>query len=223
VKNTLCLYLHGFASSPQSRKAKFFANQFESLHEPNLTFIAPDLNLPCFEKLSLEAGLEQARKLINSSRAENLLLYGSSLGGLMAAALAGEPAIKTRLQQLILLAPAFGITNCWEQIIGPQELLAWQKNGSRSFFHFARNKELPLHWPFLEELKNLDRHQTGLKVEVPTLIFHGTRDDTVPFAHSLSFCRANTAYAQLISLEDGHELSFSLNKIWETLDRKIGP
>ncbi len=69
---------------------------------------------------------------------------------------------------------------------------------------------------------DLDRYSTEqLKVNVPTLVFHGTNDEVVPFAGSVKFAQANEQpegrrQVKLIELNDGHELIAPLDSIWAT-------
>ena len=50
------LYLHGFASSPQSSKATFFSTR---LAERGIEMMVPDLNQPDFSTLTVSRMLEQ--------------------------------------------------------------------------------------------------------------------------------------------------------------------
>ena len=55
-------------------------------------------------------------------------------------------------------------------------------------------------------------------VRVPTLIMHGTRDDSVPIEHSRRFA-ADRANVELIELDDGHELAASLPRLLAETER----
>ena len=73
------VYLHGFASSPQSSKARFFAAKFEALGVP---FTAPELDEGNFEGLTISGQLKVIERAIAGDR---VVLMGSSLGGYLAA------------------------------------------------------------------------------------------------------------------------------------------
>ena len=136
------------------------------------------------------------------------------MGGLLTALLAQELRSNnstTKLQAIILLAPGFGITKRWPQIIGEQGMKSWRETGFRSFYHYAANKELPLHFGFA---KDLEHYQTdSFKIDIPTIVFHGIDDQTVPIENARQFAQLNPA-AALIELDDGHELANSLDTIW---------
>ena len=58
------LYLHGFASSPQSSKARFFAGR---LAARDIGVTVPDLNQPDFSTLTVSRMLGQVSELIAGS------------------------------------------------------------------------------------------------------------------------------------------------------------
>lgn len=208
------LYLHGFASSPQSRKARFFKDKIE---QNGWHCLVPDLNVPSFAALSLSAQIDLGLELINDLNETNdnqLVIVGSSMGGLLAALLEQElrqQRSPTKIQAIVLLAPGFGITKRWPQIIGEQGMQSWRETGFRPFFHFAANQELPLHFAFAKEL---EQYKTdNFEINIPTIVFHGIDDQTVPIEHARQFAQLNPA-AALVELDDGHELANSLDLIW---------
>ncbi len=93
----------------------------------------------------------------------------------------------------------------------------WKVSGVRSYFHYAAGKELNLAYSFIEDLEVLETE--NLKVNVPTLIFHGINDASVPIDLSRKFSLANGAWAQLKELDDGHELIESMNVMWQGVER----
>lgn len=205
------LYLHGFASSPQSRKARFFK---EKIEQNGWHCLVPDLNVPSFAALSLSAQIDLGLELINDLDESPLVIVGSSMGGLLAALLEQElrqQRAPTKLQTIVLLAPGFGITKRWPQIIGEQGMQSWRETGFRPFFHYAANKELPLHFAFA---KDLEQYKTdNFEINIPTIVFHGIDDQTVPIEHARQFAQLNPT-AALVELDDGHELANSLDLIW---------
>lgn len=208
------LYLHGFASSPQSRKARFFKEKIE-LNGWHCS--VPDLNVPSFEELSLAAQIDLSSELISQLNGKPFVLIGSSMGGLLAALL--EQSLRAKgsranLKAIILLAPGFGITKRWPQIIGQEGMDNWKRTGFRPFFHYCANQELPLHFAFATDLEH---YQTdNFKTDIPTIVFHGIDDQTVPIEHARQFAQLNQSskLVQLVELNDGHELANSLDTIW---------
>jgi len=208
INNTVLnfLYLHGFASSPASRKAKFFQGKIEG---ESWRYIAPDLNVPTFEQLSMASQIELAQASAGQFGPGPLILVGSSMGGLLAALLEGKIA---NVAALILLAPGFGITRRWPQIIGGEGMDAWQETGARQFFHYGANAEKALHFTFTHELQKIQTE--NFQVNTPTIVFHGVNDETVPLEHSKVFAAANEKLVELVQLNDNHELAQALDQIW---------
>ena len=75
------VYLHGFASSPQSLKATFFAERFA---EKGILFFCPDFNRPAFSTLTVSRMLQQLGEHISTLPPTEVVLIGSSLGGFVA-------------------------------------------------------------------------------------------------------------------------------------------
>lgn len=195
------LYLHGFASSPASRKARFFAGKLQELDIP---VEIPDLAQGRFEHLTISGQLKLIEKL---ARNEPVLLIGSSLGGYLAALYAAR---HPEVDRLILLAPAFGFHQLWLEELGPQRFAEWKARGSMPVFHYGEQRELPLGFQLMEDASGFEPFPDFAQ---PALIFHGNLDTSVPVEQSLAFAR-NHRNARLVRLESGHELTDVLDFIW---------
>src|SRR6476646_10784236 len=126
------LYLHGFASSTASSKARFLSQRFQEL---GITMSTPDLNMPDFSTLTVSRMLQQTDDAIDELPDEPLVLIGSSLGGFVAIqAAAGRPE---RVHRLVLLAPAidFGATRMRQ--LGNVGLAEWKRAGRINVFHYG--------------------------------------------------------------------------------------
>src|SRR5581483_2718768 len=96
------IYLHGFASSPQSCKPAFF---WERLEARGATFRCPDLNAPEFSTLTVSRMLEHVERDI-AGLGDPVSLIGSSLGAFVAVEAAARDAERgrKRIDRLVLLA-----------------------------------------------------------------------------------------------------------------------
>ena len=121
------IYLHGFASSPKSKKVQYLRN---CIADRNITLEAPDLNQGGFENLTLTRQLEQVTELVGGDRA---VLIGSSFGGLTAAYLGDR--LKDQIAHLILLAPAFGFPQRWRDNLSPEKQKHWESTGEMLVYH----------------------------------------------------------------------------------------
>ncbi|MGI8960426.1 MAG: alpha/beta hydrolase [Bryobacteraceae bacterium] len=195
------VYLHGFASSPESRKAHFF---YEQLQQFGFVVTVPDLAEGDFERLTISA---QLRVIERTSGNNPIILIGSSLGGYLAALFATR---HPEVDRLVLLAPAFDFHQLWITQLGPERLAAWRESGAIRVFHYAAGRELPLGYQFLEDASHFEPFPDFCQ---PTLIFHGNHDPVVPVIYSSEFVEAH-ANARLVQLESGHELTDVLDAIW---------
>jgi predicted esterase YcpF (UPF0227 family) len=214
TNRTSVIYLHGFASGPGSTKAQFFKTKFE---QRGLDVFLPDLNVPTFEQMTLSAQIESVKYVADEIEAgREIILMGSSLGGLLAT-IASEKLSQYRITKLILLAPAFSIKARWRDLIGQEGMIQWKETGVKSYFHYGAGKELNLGYTFIEDLEVIETE--NLKVNVPTLIFHGINDTSVPIDLSRKFSLSNGDWVQLNELDDGHELIESMNTMWQDVER----
>jgi uncharacterized protein len=202
------LYLHGFASEPRSRKAQYLANQFASR---GITLHLPDLNQGGFPSLTISRQLQQAATYLTGS--EPVTVIGSSLGGWLALLLAQHFA---QIEQLVLLAPAFGFPELWLERLGTEALQTWQQSGQLAVYHYVEKQQLPLQYQFVTDAQQY--LASNLERQLPTLILHGQADAVVPIELSRNFL-ATHPWAQFIELASDHGLGDVLNPIWQEISR----
>jgi len=209
------IYLHGFASGPKSAKAVFFA---QKLAELEIKVHIPDLNQPSFEFMTLSSQLQVVRETLEQiPHDRSLVLIGSSMGGLIATMTAKHT---NNLKALVLLAPGFGLAKRWPALFGEQSLNDWKEKGWLDVFNYAAGKPQPLSYKFFEDIAN---HQTDeLLVNIPTIIFHGKGDETVPISASERFADRNHQYARLYTLDDDHQLLASTEYMWRQCNELLG-
>ncbi len=102
------LYLHGFASSPLSKKAQYFQ---QSLAKQNINLNIIDLNDNNFSHLTLTRQINQVSGYFPKDNQTKIRIIGSSFGGLTAAWLAEK--YPQQIDSIIILAPAFNFQNEW--------------------------------------------------------------------------------------------------------------
>ena len=195
------IYLHGFASGPGSRKARFFADQFQRM---GLEMQVPDLAEANFENLTITAQLLLIDKLVNN---RPVALIGSSLGGYLASLYA---ATHPEVEKMVLLAPAFGFVERWRERLGPVEMERWQRTGQLSVYHYGDRREQNLRFGFIADAS---RFPLVPDFSQPALILHGNSDDVVPVTASQDFVNSHPN-ARLVRLESDHELGNVLETLW---------
>lgn len=200
------IYLHGFASSPNSVKARYFRQAFAELA---IDLKTPDLNQGNFSQLTITRQIEQIKAQFPPPPAP-VTLIGSSLGGLTAALLAEK---SLQVQKLVLLAPAFEFLSHWLPQLGKAKLKQWQNEQYLMVYHYAEKRSLPLSYNFVLDAANYQDRQ--LLRPVPTLILHGCNDEVIPIAASHNYA-ASRPWVELIELHSDHALADVMNQ-WQQI------
>lgn len=195
------VYLHGFASSPKSKKAGIFKQRLEA---EGFEVAVPDLNGSGFARLTISGMLEIVRA---AAGAGPVSLVGSSLGGYTAALYAARQA---EVERIVLLAPAFGFARRWMAELGDETITRWRETGERMVFNYAAGREEPIGWSLIEDALGYEDEPAVLQ---PTLIVHGVNDDVVPVEVSRAYTRTRTS-STLIEVESDHELMSAIDQVW---------
>ncbi|HEY2028271.1 MAG TPA: YqiA/YcfP family alpha/beta fold hydrolase [Myxococcales bacterium] len=201
------LWLHGFASGPSSSKGQFVRMR---LREQGHELLLPDLNQPAFFDLTISRMLSQIDGLVGD---EEVILFGSSLGGFTAAHWAASRPGRTRA--LVLLAPAFDLSARWAARMKPSELLRWEQAGRFAFDHYAHGHKEDLAYAFLADARGYEPYPLP---SCPTLVVQGTRDDVVDPSLAQEFVRRMGPRASLALVDEGHELNADLPALWTRID-----
>jgi hypothetical protein len=206
------LYLHGFASSPQSTKARYMQKKFAEL---GLDLDIPDLNLTDFSTVTLSEQLAYLN-LTYLSNGEPMVVIGSSLGGFLAIQLAAQNPL---VEKIVLLAPAFGFSQRIAKALGAENVAKWQADGSREFYHYGLKRNVNLQFRFFVDAQNYS--EENLTRSLPMLIFHGVHDDVVPAALSEEVAKKRSQVT-LKLLDDDHALGNDLDSIWQDTKNFLG-
>lgn len=207
------VWLHGFASGPDSTKGRFVRDR---LAERGRRLEIPDLNQPAFRDLTVTRSLSHVDALLGDDRA---VLFGSSLGGYTAALCSALR--RGRVASLVLLAPAFDLAARWKERTPEDELRRWRDDGEVLVDHYAWGRKEPLSIGFLTDA---ERHEPFPLPDAPTLVLQGTRDDVVSPQLAREFARRMRAAGRevrLVELDDGHELTADLSRLWREIEGHV--
>jgi len=221
------LYLHGFASGPDSMKGRALERRFTEL---GVSFQCIDLTPgdEGFERSTPLTMLAEAQRQVAAARPRALI--GSSLGGYLAALIAsrqrsrpsgencGSLAGGDAVERVVLLAPAFRFFERWRARTTPEEEQRWRRDGLE-VQHYASKRTRRLSWAFMEDAAKLPAYPD---VGVPCLCLAGRKDEVVPLTDVEPFAAANPS-AKLVVLEDGHDLVASLEAIFREAREFLGP
>jgi len=211
------VYLHGFASSPDSSKGQFFA---DGCAEHGVPVDRPDLNAPDFSRITVTRMVGQVEALLAGLGRTRVVLAGSSLGGFVAwhvaarAERAGRP-----VDRLVLIAPALDFDTRLPGSVDAGTLARWRESGWREVTHYAERRTVPLHYGIVEDARAYDAR--AARVSAPVLVFQGRRDEAVDAGMVARFAAARPN-VELHLLDDDHQLHASLAWMWEEMARFMG-
>jgi len=195
------IYLHGFASSPSSKKARFFRERFAEL---GIGLEIPDLAEGKFERLTITGQLQVIER---TARGEAVCLMGSSMGGYLAALYAAR---HPEVEKLMLMAPAFSFPTRWPEALGEDAMERWKSTGVLKVFHYSEGREMDLGYQLMDDAQ---RYETYPDFQQPALIFHGKGDTVVPPEYSITFAGSHP-HATLRLMSSDHELINVLDEMW---------
>ncbi len=201
------VYLHGFASSPASKKAQFFRERFAEL---GMGLEIQDLAEGNFTGLTITG---QLRVIERAVRGEAVTLIGSSMGGYLASLYAARHP--DEVERLVLLAPAFCFQKRWMETHGFAALEQWRHTGFLDIFHYGEGRAVPLSYQLIDDAAQYEDYPNCPQ---PTLIFHGINDTVVPSDYSVEFAMMHPN-ATLKLFNSGHELVDVLDDMWIETER----
>jgi pimeloyl-ACP methyl ester carboxylesterase len=195
------VYLHGFASSPSSRKAQFFEERFREL---GIGLEVPKLAEDNFRNLTLTAQLNVVARVC---RDEPVSLIGSSMGGYLAALYAAR---RPEVERLVLLAPAFSFASRWPETLGEQAMEQWKRTNTLEVFHYSEGRPVELGYQLIEDSAQYEAYPNFTQ---PALIFQGLHDTVVPPEYAETFA-ARHPNVSLRLLDSDHDLVNVLDEMW---------
>jgi pimeloyl-ACP methyl ester carboxylesterase len=221
--NMHVVYLHGFASSPHSSKALFLG---ERLAACDIAMHCPDLNEPDFSTLTASRMVGQVERLIEGLAPGPVALIGSSLGAFVAvhvAERAARPVAGTSslrpIDRLVLLAPALDFGTNGMTDLGPDGLERWRVTNRLDVEHYAEGRVRHVHYALYEDARAFDSF--AATAVLPTLVLQGRRDEVVEPAMVERYA-CDRDHVTLVWLDDGHQLTASLEQVWRETARFLG-
>ncbi|MGV7220271.1 MAG: alpha/beta hydrolase [Nitrospinales bacterium] len=197
LNNLDVIYLHGFASSPSSKKAAFFKEQFNKLSIP-LTI--PDLQGGNFEELTISSQIKVVQSILSSRPGRKFVLIGSSMGGYLAALLA---QMNIEVIGLYLMAPGFNFLDRWKKSLANSSSEKFCFPKYIDVFHYGVDKNVRLNTNIFIDAEKWEDKSFSRKL--PTRIVHGLHDDTVEIEVSRQYVKRQT-WCSLKEIDSDHSL-----------------
>lgn len=189
----------------------------ERLHAHGLAVHCPDFNQPDFSTLTVTRMIDQTRQAIAALAPAPVVVIGSSLGAFVAVHVAAMPPphAGSRVERLVLLAPALDFGGNRTRTLGPDGVARWRETNRLDVYHYAYGKVLPMQYALHEDAAQYDAF--ALTLDMPMLVFQGTRDEAVDPATVERFARARPNVA-LRMLDDDHQLMASMPVILNEIE-----
>ena len=182
------LFAHGFEGGPSGSKPTYMRE-----------VLGWDVTSPIMSGLGWDIE-SQTKVLLRCIDEHDFdLVIGSSMGGLAAAN--ASSMRRDSDFRLLLIAPAFGLSDSWEGL-SENELADWKNSGVRF------ELEIDLDWSFMEAAESM----SWPEVAHHTTIVHGSKDDVV----SLSVSETVSSISEMVELvviDDGHRMKKCLPKL----------
>ncbi len=194
------LFAHGFEGSPNGSKPTYMKEA-----------LGWDVTAPKMSELGWSIASQTEVLIRHLDEGEFDLVIGSSMGGLAAAnASSMRPEVET---SLLLIAPAFGLSENWEDM-GETGRSAWKTTGERRYTGFELDIVLP--WEFMESAEKMSWPVPSHR----TAIMHGKFDEVVPISYSRKATEKNENVI-LHEMDDGHRMKKSLRFIPEVVSNLL--
>ena len=213
------VYLHGFASSPRSSKARFFGQRAIGA---GWAYTCPDLNEPDFAALTVTRMIDQVDAAVESYGNGPVALVGSSLGAFVAVHAAARRLARGAIapvDRLVLLAPALDLVSSLETDFGPAKMAAWERSGVLPVFHYGDDAMRELGWGFMPDARSYD--SDAVRLDLPMLIYQGLGDDVVRPASVQRWVTARP-HVTLRMVDDGHQLLGHMETMWADVATFLG-
>ena len=205
-------FLHGLSSSPGSKKGAFLRDR---LARRGVPLHSPDLNRPSFEGLTLTAQVEEVDRFLKAIPGDRpALLIGSSMGALVSLLFAA--AHPTRVERVLLVAPAFRFVGARLAAAAGFDLDAWEQRGFIPMEHYADNRIHQLGFQLVEDARSYDFD--AISPRLPMLVIHGTGDELIPYDATQRWVQQHPG-VELIPITGGsHDLGEHLAKVWDAAE-----
>lgn len=210
-------YLHGFSSSPGSKKGAFLR---EHLDEHGINLHLPDLNRPSFEGLTLTAQVDEVHRYIEAlGSSRPALLIGSSMGALVSLLYAA--AHPSNVDRILLVAPAFKFVGSRLAVAAGSTLEAWESQGWLPMSHYADDAIHRVGFQLVEDARSYDFDT--LSTSLPMKAIHGRADELIPIEATRRWVARHPG-VELVEIDGGsHDLGEHLDQVWEAAEPFIIP
>lgn len=187
-KTSIVVMCHGFSSS---KDGKTYLRLEGILNENDISTFRFDFyghgeSEGKFENITLSKAVKNllgAISFLKSIGYEKFGLFGSSFGGIVSIIVASQ------INNLIFLALKSPVSFHLGRLVARNDektIKEWKEKG---FIYYDIERQLKLNYSFFKDAEKINAYEFAKRINVPTLIVHGDRDENVPIEQSKGLSR----------------------------------
>lgn len=222
-RDTVGVFVHGFRSSMDSTKARFFAGHAAAGGYDWLRF---DLhchgeNAGSMRGFRVSRAVTELEAVLEMLGKRQLVLVGSSVGGWLSVLAARR--FTERVKGMVLVAPAFDFIDHYFAGDTPAELAKWREEGVREFTGLLDGERFELEYGLLADARRFRVLDGEHDYPFPIHILHGEADETVPLERSRRFAGLSRhGSVELEVIENGdHSLNGHLPRLAAAIEQRM--
>jgi uncharacterized protein len=157
-----------------------------------------------FEDITVSEGVDDilsAVKFLKAQGYSKIGLMGSSFGGICSILAASK---SKDIFVLALKSPVSNFVEVQKLGLSEKEILDWKNDGTRIY---CPKRKLNLDYTFYEDIQKLDVYLHAKKIEIPTIIVHGDKDEIVPIQQSYELVKSIETSKLFIIKDADHRYS----------------
>lgn len=177
------LFIHGFKSHCDGIKSRELSINAQRHGYEWLRFDQRGLgrSTGTFQEFTLSRALEDIDHVLNEIKASDIILVGSSLGGLLALHTAAQQP--QRIKGLVLIAPALRFAErLFDEVYSSKLIKGWESRGYCWFPDLYEGGCFRMNYSFYKD--SIMWQATPTRLHCPVCVIHGTEDELLPLKDS---------------------------------------
>lgn len=201
----VAIFCHGYRSDKNSSKVPALAKELVS---KGIALFAFDFagsgeSDGKFEDTTLTQQTSDLKAVIDyfSNLNKEIAVIGSSLGGISAL---NQAAKNSKIKVLVLMSPVSSFPTRKTGEYSEEGVRQWKESGY-TYTYSERKGKLKINYSFYKDGVQYSNYEIYKKIKIPTLIIHGTKDESINIKDSIKLNKTIKA-SKLIVLKDADHI-----------------